>query len=624
MENIDKAAEMSFHGIDYIIKISTRDDVLYIEIEQKDSGNIWKNSFTANYIEEISQKTGNFKKFPVFVKMLLSSVIKSSDAVFLDILTYQDLEMLKARKQKANTSMTTNPEKMKNNKRYMILTYSVEYDKVHYPLPLNFEENPDVEVLKNTIRRLRMEMDELKTAQVKTTQSGEGFFMTQEGGDAQKNSELLLLKVENETLKEKMKKFEDNSLNTTKKMGAVQHDLELKSKLEVETELETLKKDYVRDIKRMKAKLEETEIQLEKTKEELSRAGPSANGLDGSGRKLTKDEEIEFAHSKKMAAKYQAENEKLGQELEDFKNLDRKQKARIKQLETELESALKRATYSRGSNQSGGSPYSRSRGNSPGNSATKRYTSTPTNYSPGFKAADNKKTTPVRGRTGITTPSPKATPKGTPTRSTGSATRTYQYGTSRDRNSPLNKNATAPGPLNKRTTPQRTNVTNPRDNYGTNKRSPQPMRNLSPSNTKPNTYSPSNAKLSPGNRFGMRVNNYVSGGNLQRKDLDNSLRNRSKNSNMTDSGDEMSRPKRDLSNRGQGLNTMLSSNRNAASSYNNNINSIQQKLKENIHDFKESKSSNKPAQPVPEASTEINDIGDRLNKLQDLLKRAKS
>lgn len=312
--------------------------------------------------------------------------------------------------------------------------------------------------------------------------------------------------------------------------------------------------------------------------------------------------------------------------------MDRKQKARIKQLETELESALKRATYSRGSNQSGGSPYNRSRGNSPGNSATKRYntSSTPTNnYSPGFKAADKNKTTPVRGRTGITTPSPKGTPKGTPTRSTGSATRTYQYGgTSRDRNSPLNKNATAPNPLNKRTTPQRTtNVTTNTRDYGSNKRSPQPMRNLSPSNTKPNNYSPSNSKLSPGNRFGMRVNNYVSGGNLQRKDLDNSLRNRSKNSNNPDSGDEMGRP-RNLSNKGQSLNSILSSNRNTgvASSYNNNINNIQQKLKENIHDFKESKNSKveKPVQNAPDASTEITDIGDRLNKLQDLLKRAKS
>lgn len=48
------------------------------------------------------------------------------------------------------------------NKRYIILTYCVEFDKVHYPLPLNFQEIPDLDSLKATIRRLRIENEELK------------------------------------------------------------------------------------------------------------------------------------------------------------------------------------------------------------------------------------------------------------------------------------------------------------------------------------------------------------------------------------------------------------------------------------------------------------------------------
>jgi coiled-coil domain-containing protein 61 len=31
------------------------------------------------------------------------------------------------------------------NKRYLILSYIVEFDKVHYPLPLNFDDNPPVD-----------------------------------------------------------------------------------------------------------------------------------------------------------------------------------------------------------------------------------------------------------------------------------------------------------------------------------------------------------------------------------------------------------------------------------------------------------------------------------------------
>ncbi len=42
-----------------------------------------------------------------------------------------------------------------SNKRYLILTYRVEYDRVHYPLPLAFEEVPSVSSLQRVVRRLR-------------------------------------------------------------------------------------------------------------------------------------------------------------------------------------------------------------------------------------------------------------------------------------------------------------------------------------------------------------------------------------------------------------------------------------------------------------------------------------
>jgi hypothetical protein len=69
------------------MKVSAKDDVLNLTIEQKDNGNIWKANFNANYIEEITQKTGSAKKMNVFVKMLFSAISGTSDAVFLDILT---------------------------------------------------------------------------------------------------------------------------------------------------------------------------------------------------------------------------------------------------------------------------------------------------------------------------------------------------------------------------------------------------------------------------------------------------------------------------------------------------------------------------------------------------------
>jgi coiled-coil domain-containing protein 61 len=49
-------------------------------------------------IEEITHKAGNFKKFSLFTKMLGSGFAKASDSVFVDLLTFADLEVLKARK----------------------------------------------------------------------------------------------------------------------------------------------------------------------------------------------------------------------------------------------------------------------------------------------------------------------------------------------------------------------------------------------------------------------------------------------------------------------------------------------------------------------------------------------
>jgi hypothetical protein len=108
-------------------------------------------------INEITTKTGNFKAYPVFLKMLLSALRQSSDSVCVDLLTYSDLEVLKAKRLRRAGHDVPLPASngVSNNKRYLILTYQGEFDKVHYPLPLAYDEYPDPSVLKRTIANLR-------------------------------------------------------------------------------------------------------------------------------------------------------------------------------------------------------------------------------------------------------------------------------------------------------------------------------------------------------------------------------------------------------------------------------------------------------------------------------------
>ena len=113
-------------------------------------------------------KTGNFKKFPVFIKMLSTALYGNTDTVFVDLLRYSDLEILKAKKTGQLTT-TNSSTTIKNNKRYLILTYAVEFDRVHYPLPLKYEEEISSKSLKQTIARLRSEIYHLKIKKESTS-----------------------------------------------------------------------------------------------------------------------------------------------------------------------------------------------------------------------------------------------------------------------------------------------------------------------------------------------------------------------------------------------------------------------------------------------------------------------
>lgn len=155
-----KSARRIFHDIEYVIAISGDSDNLSIEVEQADNGLQWKAKFQGKFIEDVTQRSGNSKRFDVFVKMLLSALAQESDSVFLDVLTNRDLEMLRHRANPQGPPMTTNAVQL--DKRYFILTYHSQFDKVHYPLPLLLEERSEQDALRSTVARLRGDLEEAR------------------------------------------------------------------------------------------------------------------------------------------------------------------------------------------------------------------------------------------------------------------------------------------------------------------------------------------------------------------------------------------------------------------------------------------------------------------------------
>ena len=159
----EDSARVVFHGTEYILTlIVAGEESLGVDLEEERTGARWRSDFSARYVEDVTRKTSSFKRFPVFVDMLKSALAGSNEHVYLDLLTVADLEALKARKAagaggggggsrpgtgaSAATSVdaSTASASSRSSKRYLILTYAADFDRVHYPLPIAFEEAPSV------------------------------------------------------------------------------------------------------------------------------------------------------------------------------------------------------------------------------------------------------------------------------------------------------------------------------------------------------------------------------------------------------------------------------------------------------------------------------------------------
>lgn len=88
--------QCSLHGVEYTLSVTTfsKEELLVVEVEHCEDLRRWKGDFTQRYIEEITAKTGNFKKHHVFAKMLISALKGASGSVFIDLLTHEGEEGL--------------------------------------------------------------------------------------------------------------------------------------------------------------------------------------------------------------------------------------------------------------------------------------------------------------------------------------------------------------------------------------------------------------------------------------------------------------------------------------------------------------------------------------------------
>ncbi|XP_036131775.1 coiled-coil domain-containing protein 61 [Molossus molossus] len=155
-------ADYVFRGVEHAVRVVVSGQVLELEVEDRMTADQWRGEFDASFIEDLTHKTGNFKQFNIFCNMLESALTQSSESVTLDLLTYTDLESLRNRKMGGCPGPLASRSAQLNSKRYLILIYSVEFDRIHYPLPLPYQGKPDPVVLQGIIRSLKEELGRLR------------------------------------------------------------------------------------------------------------------------------------------------------------------------------------------------------------------------------------------------------------------------------------------------------------------------------------------------------------------------------------------------------------------------------------------------------------------------------
>ncbi|KAG3016438.1 hypothetical protein PC121_g14447 [Phytophthora cactorum] len=223
MEDLETSATLEFHGARYVVTVQVQQQMLHVQVEAADAAtpsNVWTGKFPASDVEQLTRQTGNSKRFPVFVQMLLTALHRRSETVFVDLLTAADLDLYRQRKLHPGAiseGLTSAATATGNGKRYLILTYAVEFDRVHYPLPLIQELSPPPEVLQRTIRRLRQALAENENVSANESNSRL----------AEENA---ALREENRCLKNTLKQYCDNVSGNghagINSMGELQRELQ--------------------------------------------------------------------------------------------------------------------------------------------------------------------------------------------------------------------------------------------------------------------------------------------------------------------------------------------------------------------------------------------------------------
>mmetsp|Transcript_34639 Transcript_34639/g.60915 ORF Transcript_34639/g.60915 Transcript_34639/m.60915 type:complete len:434 (-) Transcript_34639:35-1336(-) len=329
-----------FHYGEHLVTMHYNDTELIIEVEEVKSGHKWGGRYSLQYIEEITRKTGSFKKFSTFVKMLQTALDGGTVTVSADFLSQQDLEIYK--KSRAQTA-----PQVTQTRRYLIVTYAVEFDCVRYPLPLIYDE-PTTETLQQTLDRLAQELAGIKSGQ---------------------DAELLEMAKENEVLSSQLSKLRHHQTvaASRKPQPEIEGLITTKKSLEEERrQLEAYKNSSLSELRKRSTELEGELNYLSKELDSLlSEAERRAERKEKAGKTRHEMQSLQgdCARTSNSVNSLKRELGAVTDRLFKLREAEERQKLKVSQLESDLEAAIKESKEKAAAKRSAGS----SRNTSPAN-----------------------------------------------------------------------------------------------------------------------------------------------------------------------------------------------------------------------------------------------------------------
>lgn len=139
MDMLSESGSLLIKNTEYTLAIhSDLSAQLRLTLINKQNNHEYSNSFSVDFIEQMTQKTGNYKKFLIFVEMLVKC-LKGHSCLSLDFAEIQE-------------------------KHYLVLCYAIQFDRVFYPLPMprTKDVHKQLELCKRRNEELASENEKLK------------------------------------------------------------------------------------------------------------------------------------------------------------------------------------------------------------------------------------------------------------------------------------------------------------------------------------------------------------------------------------------------------------------------------------------------------------------------------